>query len=249
MINIIAIQEISVLIRLFISHIIVDFIIQDNSWIQDKNKNGWKSKKLYLHSILAGMLAYFFVGIWKVIWLPFLVIITHAIIDGFKCKKEDNLKNFICDQLLHLIILIFCWAVIFKYNFSDVEKLFIFFIEKFEFWLLTFSYFIIFWPASILINKFIEPLQKELDQMKVNSLKNAGLWIGRIERIFILTFILLQRYEIIGFLITAKSIFRLNPSNNNFSRKHIEYILLGTMMSFLVAIIIGLFTNYVLYLI
>ena len=64
-----------------------------------------------------------------------------------------------------------------------------------------------------------------------------------------LTFILLQRYEMIGFLISAKSIFRLNPSNNNFSRKNIEYILLGTMMSFLVAIIIGLFTNYVLYLI
>ncbi|GAH37664.1 unnamed protein product, partial [marine sediment metagenome] len=79
--------------------------------------------------------------------------------------------------------------------------------------------------------------------------ENAGLWIGRIERILILTFILCQRYEIIGFLIAAKSIFRLNPSSNNFSQKYIEYILLGTMMSFLVAIITGLLTNYILCLI
>lgn len=247
MINSITIKQISILIRLFMSHIIVDFIIQDDSWIQDKNENRWKSKKLYLHSILAGILAYIFVGIWKVIWLPFLVIITHTIIDGFKSKKKDNLKNFIYDQLLHVIVLIFCWAMIFNYNFSDIEKLFSFIINKIEFWILTFSYFIIFWPTSILISKFTEPWQKYLNKSKYNGLKNAGLWIGRIERILILTFILYRHYEIIGFLIAAKSIFRLSPAYKSYSQKYIEYILLGTMLSFSIAIIIGLLTNYILY--
>ena len=132
-------------------------------------------------------MAYLFAGIWKAIWLPFVVMFAHALIDGFKCSKKDNLKNFICDQLLHILVLILCFLVLFKYNFSDIDRLFVFG-KKFEFWLFMFSYFFVLWPASILINKFTEPWQKELNQIENNSLRNAGLWIGRIEIVFILTF-------------------------------------------------------------
>jgi len=51
----------------------------------------WKSKKLYLHSILAGIMAYLFAGIWEAAWLAFVVMITHALIDGFRCSKNGEL--------------------------------------------------------------------------------------------------------------------------------------------------------------
>ncbi|MFO7902720.1 MAG: hypothetical protein R6U98_08675, partial [Pirellulaceae bacterium] len=48
----------------------------------------------------------------------------------------------------------------------------------------------------------------EVGDVGTEGLFRAGLWIGRLERVLILTFFLLQRFEAIGFLIAAKSIFR-----------------------------------------
>jgi hypothetical protein len=77
------------------------------------------------------------------------------------------------------------------------------------------------------------------------SLPNAGKYIGIIERLFVLTFILIGRWEAIGLLITAKSVFRFNDLKESNSRKLTEYILIGTLISFGLAILAGLcYTAY-----
>ncbi|MFO7738926.1 MAG: hypothetical protein R6V46_10655, partial [Desulfatiglandaceae bacterium] len=53
-------------------------------------------------------------------------------------------------------------------------------------------------------------------------------------------FFLLQRFEAIGFLIAAKSIFRFGEVSKPERRKEAEYILIGTMLSFLIAIVTGI---------
>jgi hypothetical protein len=70
------------------------------------------------------------------------------------------------------------------------------------------------------------------------SLENAGRWIGRLERFLILTLVLLKQYEAIGLLVAAKSIFRFSESRNVG-----EYILVGTLISFTIAIIVGLIVS------
>lgn len=62
--------EISLLIRLIIAHLRTDFVFQSDSWVNQRFKNGWHSKHLYLHGIIAGILAYFFSGLWGLIWIP-----------------------------------------------------------------------------------------------------------------------------------------------------------------------------------
>jgi hypothetical protein len=57
--------------------------------------------------------------------------------------------------------------------------------------------------------------------------ENARKWIGRQERVLILTLVLLQKYEAIGLLVTAKSIFRFSESRNAG-----EYVLIGTVISY-----------------
>jgi hypothetical protein len=72
------------------------------------------------------------------------------------------------------------------------------------------------------------------------SLKDAGKYIGILERILVFVFVILDHWEAVGFLITAKSVFRFGDLKESKERKLTEYILIGTLISFGIAILIGL---------
>ena len=71
-------------------------------------------------------------------------------------------------------------------------------------------------------------------------------YIGYLERILIVTFILSGWMEGIGYLLAAKSVFRFGELRNNKELMRTEYILLGTFLSFTVAAIVGLLAHRVL---
>jgi hypothetical protein len=54
----------------------------------------------------------------------------------------------------------------------------------------------------------------------------------------------LGRWEAIGFLIAAKSVFRFGDLKDSRNRKLTEYILIGTLLSFGIAIVTGILTLY-----
>jgi len=70
---------------------------------------------------------------------------------------------------------------------------------------------------------------------KIRALRKPGPGLDGLSAFLILTFILLQQYAAIGFLVAAKSIFRFSES-----RKVGEYVLIGTLLSFVIAVIVGL---------
>ncbi len=73
----------------------------------------------------------------------------------------------------------------------------------------------------------------------LQGLPNAGKWIGYLERILILIFIFTNNIEGVGFLLAAKSIFRFGELNKSRDIKVTEYVLIGTFLSFTIAIITG----------
>ncbi|TGE17576.1 hypothetical protein [Hymenobacter elongatus] len=77
--------------------------------------------------------------------------------------------------------------------------------------------------------------RKKLD--KDAALKWAGTWIGYLERIIILTFVLHDQYEAIGLLIAAKSLLRFRDTDD--ARPQTEYVLIGTLASVAGALIVG----------
>ena len=90
-----------------------------------------------------------------------------------------------------------------------------------------------------------------------DSLKEAGKWIGILERVLTITFIYIGQFGAIGFLVAAKSILRVidkpdKPSSEPTlikpfsSRKRTEYVLIGTFLSFTIAILTGLVINWLL---
>ena len=60
-----------------------------------------------------------------------------------------------------------------------------------------------------------------------------------LERILLLTFIFAGYPEGIGFLLAAKSIFRFGDLQRTQELQQTEYVLIGTFLSFTIAIVIG----------
>ena len=106
------------------------------------------------------------------------------------------------------------------------------------------AYLLVTIPTSILIYELTHKWDVVVNGYdRKESLKNAGKWIGIIERFLVLTFTLLGTFEPIGFLIAAKSVFRFGDLTNSKDTKRTEYVLIGTLVSFSIAIIIGLLTK------
>jgi hypothetical protein len=92
-----------------------------------------------------------------------------------------------------------------------------------------------------------EPQEPEKEEEKLShkvGLKNAGRYIGMLERVLIFTFIIMSQPQAIGFLIAAKSVFRFGDLNDSQDRKKTEYILIGTLLSFTCSFIVGLLIKY-----
>ena len=79
---------------------------------------------------------------------------------------------------------------------------------------------------------------------QADNLPNAGLWIGSMERVLTLLFILAGHFEAVGFLLAAKSVFRFGDLRNSPDRMRTEYVLIGTLLSFGVAIGLGLLARF-----
>jgi len=236
------IMNIIVLLKLLCVHFIVDFVFQQKKQIKEKMNKQWKSFWLYIHGMLSGIVSYVFIGIWDIIWIILVIGISHVLIDGIKTKTKDTLFFFIIDQLCHLFVIFLCWIVLNNYDFSCI---FLFFNDVFangKFWIFLLIYSIVIWPAGIFINKVMSPWQKKIYSCDVRrNVYKIGIWIGRLERILIVSFILLDNFGAIGFLITAKSILRFESKENNKEvREHLEYVLLGTMFSMVIAVICGI---------
>ena len=73
-----------------------------------------------------------------------------------------------------------------------------------------------------------------------DSLNNAGKYIGILERLFVFVFVITSNWGGIGFLLAAKSIFRFGDLKESKDRKLTEYILIGTLLSFGIAMAIGM---------
>jgi hypothetical protein len=70
---------------------------------------------------------------------------------------------------------------------------------------------------------------------------NAGRVIGMLERILIYFFLLMGEFAAIGFIIAAKGFTRFKELDK---REFAEYVLIGTLISSLFAIVVALFIKY-----
>ena len=221
------------LTKLLLAHLLTDFVLQPKHWIESRQDKHFRSLPLYLHGSLTAVVALLFVGLHY--WLvALIVLITHTIIDGWKSYKGDGVKYFLLDQALHLLVIVACWYA----NFLDSSYLkaaWAHFNTK-NVWMITAAFVFVTRPASILIGQLTKGWRAQIPDG--DSLGNAGKWIGVIERVIILALVLHHQYASVGLLLTAKSLLRFNEPNRQEVKT--EYLLIGTLISFGTAALVGI---------
>ncbi|AWK04953.1 DUF3307 domain-containing protein [Flavobacterium crocinum] len=230
-------------VKLLLAHLLGDFIWQPGSWVTDKETKKHKSIYLYIHIILHGILAAILAGEIRFIPYAILIAVTHGIIDLIKLnfqKKKNKRTWFVVDQIAHILVLI---GVVLLYENKNIPP----FWQENVFWIYLTGILLLTKPTSIFIKTIISiwaPESKLNNQD--NSLVAAGNYIGILERLFVFGFILTNHFEAIGFLLAAKSIFRFGDLKEAKDRKLTEYVLIGTLISFGIAILAGLLVQMLL---
>ena len=100
--------------------------------------------------------------------------------------------------------------------------------------------FISYTPVSFGLKIFFTRWKLNPKSAGIDSLKNAGNWIGIIERLLVFVFIVVGQFGAVGFLLAAKSVFRFGDLNRESNMKLTEYVLIGTLLSFGIAILTGI---------
>ncbi|MDB2606670.1 DUF3307 domain-containing protein [Zobellia sp.] len=222
--------------KLLLAHLIGDFLLQPNRWVIHKEANKAKSKYLYLHVLLHFVLIMLLVWdlqYWKI---AMVILVSHYIIDLVKLYVTPlfRLKSipFFIDQMLHVLVLYGC------VYYSNLMEHTVALFRSLD-WPLVTAIVFVSSPAAIIMGKLLEAMSNKIE-LDHKSLPNAGKYIGIIERLFVLMFIVMGRWEAIGLLIGAKSVFRFNDLKESNNRKLTEYILIGTLLSFGLAVITGI---------
>src|SRR5690606_10913194 len=238
---------------LLLTHILGDFCFQPASWVLDKKRHRHRSKKLYAHILVHATLLAVFLGFDTTYWFGFtIVVLSHYLIDLAKLytERHHHIAFFLVDQALHVAILA---LVVHLYEPLYIEWESIVSLPHLLF--LTALALLIFVPA-VLIKIVIaqwrpETMEKHGEALfkDEESLIKAGRFIGVLERLFVFLFVIIDHWEAIGFLLAAKSIFRFGDLRRGKDRKLTEYVLIGTLLSFGIAILIGLVYLYLLHLI
>jgi hypothetical protein len=231
-------------IRLLAAHLLGDFFLQPTKWVEHKKRKSFRSPYQYLHALIHAVLAYVIVAEWHMLWIPFWVFVSHLCIDLIKSRFPNHVWSFILDQMAHLGVLAIL-TLIFIESPQSFASYWGEILQNDKMWWVIIGYLFITKPIGFIIQFFTQKWQDELkEKANEESLTDAGKWIGYLERILTLTFILIGEFSAIGFLIAAKSIFRFGDLTNSKERKMTEYILIGTLLSFTMVILIGILIKY-----
>lgn len=224
------------LIRLLIAHILADFYFQPEKWCE-KKKEGKIKYHLY-HTLIVFVCSWILSLSLEFWWLAGLLAISHWGTDYLKyklAKKSNSIWWFTGDQFIHIIAIIATWIVWYYFNPTYISYLHIPHITT------ILAILICLKPANLFIKKFF--LSENLSSTpkeEGENLPKAGRIIGSLERILTLILIIIGQWGAVGFLLGAKSILRFGEKE----RPNTEYLLIGSLLSFGIAIVLGILCIY-----
>lgn len=229
-----------VLLRLIVAHLIADFLLFPSKWQEKKEQKKQASVFFYIHGLIYGLVTYVLLAEWNNWWAPIALATIHLLADLWRMHNKESTANFILYHVFHFLAIFIAWVFIVG-EISLLGEIIEGYFNKSSAWILLMGYLVVIWPMRYIIALATQRWRKEVQN---EGLMDAGKWIGQIERILILTFVFINKFEAIGFLITAKSIFRFSEINKE--RKEAEYILIGTLLSFALSIVWGLLLQMLL---
>lgn len=267
-------------IALIVAHVIGDFALQRPSWVE------WKARSyrgLATHAGAYGVLTWVLLPVWspRLLALTIALMLVHGLIDFWRARRWwpyrrlSPLAGLATDQASHLLTLgaavvigarpdgaawFVPWA-----RMGDLVGL-----DAAGRWIplalsLVAAYVVAIPGGSVFVRALLEPYARALPGEDELSL---GRVIGYLERLILLTLLLLGQYAAMAVIVAAKSLIRIpsiaspagagNASGSRESgqsrstpaerveRITTEYFLIGTLGSIAVALFTGVATRWVL---
>lgn len=224
-----------------LAHLLVDYTLQSKKTAQSKDKNGFKSRYLKWHILIAFGCHAILAADYTFIPFALGIALIHWVIDGCKpvlLRSKLSRGAFFIDQALH--ILTYSIACILYTNMMPWNPILSSAIS-FKTVVLTATFLFLTKPANIIIREIFHVFDISFSNSKGQDLPNAGRLIGITERWMVLVFVLIGQFSAVGFLIAAKSILRFKDGD----LIKTEYVLIGTMLSFSLAIAAALFFQHI----
>lgn len=231
-----------IFVKLLLAHLLGDFILQPTSWVKDKESKKHKSIYLHIHTLIHGVLAWIFVPEISFVYYALLLAVLHGLIDYIKLRfqKTSTKRNwFVIDQFLHIAVISII-TITYEHLSIDYSAF------NSQFWICITAVLFLTKPTSIIIKNIISIWTPENVSETDTSLQNAGNYIGILERLLIFCFLITNHFDAIGFLLATKSIFRFGDLKVSTDRKLTEYVLIGTLLSFGIAILISFLAEHLI---
>jgi vacuolar-type H+-ATPase subunit I/STV1 len=218
--------------RLFVvlicAHVLGDFLFQTD-WLA---RNKHRFSVLLLHVAIHGLLAWLVVAQWTLWYLPLMIIAGHGLLDFIKKWVPDTAATFTIDQSLHVALLL---GVALLLHYSGITPAIGPFYKPLV-W--TAGFVAVVLGSGFPVAKVAKRLIDE-NELSVDGLKSGGRLIGQLERTLIFLLMVIGQPAGIGFLVAAKSILRFEEAKR---QQLAEYVLIGTLLSFSLAIALSVAT-------
>lgn len=243
-----------------LGHLVADFLLQSDAMVQQKRGGllGAYLRHGLAHAVsTAAIAAVFAPALLRSAGFYVAVIVVcalHLFIDFVKIALTrlqwiaDGLRAFLADQGLHLLTIA---AATMIYTHTTVSaawgSLSRFQAHRGKILAVLIVYLMAVVGSGYAIRYLLRPLLRRLPALpgeSTDELRNAGLYIGWLERFLVLTAVLLRSPATVGLVLTAKSIVRYPEIK---SGRFAEYFLIGTLLSILLALLGGVLLLKILY--
>ena len=156
---------------------------------------------------------------------------------------------FFLDQALHLAVLFLLWfglqgdpGALFAHNAWNI----LWGTAYNQALILTTGLALGVFAVGVVLKLQMDEFALSLIHISPQGLPKGGKTIGILERLLVFLFVLVEKPEGIGFIVAAKSVFRISDLTNRTERDQAEYIMIGTLRSFTYALVLAFTTQWFL---
>src|SRR5690625_2053471 len=186
-------------VKLILAHLLGDFLLQPRSWVNAKMEKKIHSPELYYHILIHGALIMLLLWDIKYWLLAIVMMVAHAAIDLLKIyaqNQSNTTKWFLADQALHLLSILVIGTI-----WSDPEISFFKWMNTPQIWIYITALFFLTYVTGISIQILMINWANAINDDNSESLKDAGRYIGILERLFIFIFIKIGRASCRGVVL------------------------------------------------
>ena len=255
-------ESTAVLLALITGHLLGDFVVQSDHMAARKTQSiAW----LWLHTLQVAGFTWLFFGSIQALWIVCAVTVLHFLTDMIRIEivsaysrrhSKDKLRifrfifrMFIADQIFHATAIAAIWYLSASIQWAVATQ---------NIWVTLFGNHYIkgllllsgisasVWGAGHALKLQLVLFPPITIESGDDGLPRGGRIIGMLERMLIFIFVMAGKPEGVGFLIAAKSVFRIGDLTNREDRHRAEYIMIGTLFSFTYAIILAFITQWLM---